>query len=98
MTCYLLGHVEVVDPTAYRVHAAAVIEQLAAVGGRVLAAGPVQGLEGPAMSNHNVVLEFADEATARSWYESDAYQAIVPLRQAASASSQLSILPGWEGP
>ena len=50
------------------------------------------------MSNHNVVLEFADEATARSWYESDAYQAIIPLRQAASASSQLSILPGWDGP
>jgi uncharacterized protein (DUF1330 family) len=26
------------------------------------------------MTNHNVVLEFADEATARSWFESDAYQ------------------------
>ena len=98
MTCYLLAHVEVVDPTAYRVYASAVIEQLSAVGGRVLAAGPVDGLEGPAMSNHNVILEFADEATARSWYESDAYQAIVPLRQAASASSHRCGSPGWDGP
>ena len=47
MTCYLLGHVEVVDPTAYRVYAAAVIEQLAAVGGRVLAAGPVRAWRDP---------------------------------------------------
>ena len=98
MTCYLLAHVEVVDPTAYRVYAAAVIELLSAVGGRVLAAGPARGLEGPEMSNHNVVLEFADEAAARSWYESDAYQAIIPLRRAASAASQVSILPAWDGP
>jgi uncharacterized protein (DUF1330 family) len=98
MTCYILAHVEVVDPAAYGVYAAAVLEQLAAVGGRVLAAGPVDGLEGPAMTNHNVVLEFDDEATARSWFESDAYQAVVPLRWAASASSQISILPGWDEP
>ena len=97
MTCYILAHVEVVDKAAYGVYAAAVIEQLSGVGGRVLAAGPVDGLEGPAMTNHNVVLEFCDEATARNWFESDAYQAIVPLRLAASASSQISILPGWEG-
>ena len=44
------------------------------------------------------VLELSDEATARSWFESDAYQAIVPLRRAASSSSQISILPEWEGP
>ena len=98
MTCYILAHVEVLDETAYGVYASSVIEQLSSVGGKVLAAGPVDGLEGPAMTNHNVVLEFADEATARSWFESDAYQAIVPLRWAASASSQISILPGWEGP
>ncbi len=98
MTCYVLAHVEVVDPTAYGVYATAVIEQLSGVGGRVLAAEPADGLEGPAMTNHNVVLEFADEATARSWFESGAYQAIVPLRRAASSSSQISIVPGWDGP
>jgi uncharacterized protein (DUF1330 family) len=46
MTCYVLAHVEVVDPSAYGMYAAAVVEQLSGVGGRVLAAGPAAGLEG----------------------------------------------------
>ena len=46
MTCYLLGHVEVVDPIAYRVYAAAVIEQLAAVGGESAGCGTGSGLGG----------------------------------------------------
>ena len=95
MACYIVAHIEVVDSTAYGVYAAAVIEQLSSVGGRVLAAGPAGSLEGPAMTNHNVVLEFSDEASARNWFESDAYRGIVPLRLAASASSQIAILPGW---
>ena len=98
MASYVLAHVEVVDRLAYREYAAAVIQQLAEVGGKILAAGPSQTLEGSAMTNHNVILEFPDEESARRWFESDAYQAIIPLRHAASSSSQVSIVPGWDDP
>ncbi|MBM3117287.1 DUF1330 domain-containing protein [Jeongeupia naejangsanensis] len=41
--------------------------------------GPYQPLEG-AWSSDLVVIEFPSMAQAQSWYESDAYKAIRPLR------------------
>ena len=96
MACYVLAHIEVTDPIGYGGYAELVLEQLAAVGGRVLAAGPADVLEGSPMSNHNVILGFADEVAARRWYDSGAYQSIVPIRHRASSSSQIGILPGWD--
>jgi uncharacterized protein (DUF1330 family) len=41
-------------------------------------------LEGTWHGNQTVVLEFESVDAARAWYESDAYQAAVKLRQAAA--------------
>ena len=98
MTCYVLAHIDIANPAGYGGYAAAVVDQLPGFGGKVLAAGPVIGLEGPPMTNHNVILEFPDESSARDWYDSEAYQAIIALRHAASASSQVALLPGWKTP
>lgn len=40
-----------------------------------------------------IVIEFPDRATARAWYESDAYQALVPLR-AENSSGTIMLLEG----
>jgi uncharacterized protein (DUF1330 family) len=53
---------------------------LAPFGGRFLVhGGPVQRLEGE-WPGTIVIIEFPDLATARAWYDSPAYQEIVPLR------------------
>ena len=97
MPCYVIAHVEIVDGNRYLDYAAAVVAQIETAGGRVLAAGPADSLEGSLMSNHNVIIEFPDESTATTWYRSDDYQAIIPIRHEASSSSQVAIVDGWPG-
>ena len=62
-------------------------ETVAAHGGRfVVRGGPVELLEGSPPPLRVVVIEFADVAAARGWYESPEYQEIAPIRQGASAT------------
>jgi uncharacterized protein (DUF1330 family) len=61
----------------------------------VLAVGPATVIEGPSIPNHNVVIEFPDEATALKWFESEEYQEVRPIRLEAAASSQLSLVKAW---
>ena len=95
MACYVVAHVAVTNLERYGDYVTAVLDQLAAVGGRVLAAGPAQTLEGEPMVNNNVVIEFPDEAVALAWFEGDAYRDVVPIRHEASASSQVGLVQSW---
>lgn len=53
---------------------------LAPFGGRfIVHGGEVHGVEGE-WDGDLIVLEFPDREAARGWYESEAYQAILPLR------------------
>jgi uncharacterized protein (DUF1330 family) len=62
-------------------------EAVAAHGGRfVVRGGEMQVLEGDWSPLRVVVIEFADVETARAWYESDQYQAAIPIRQGASTT------------
>jgi uncharacterized protein (DUF1330 family) len=45
----------------------------------VVHGGPFETLEGH-WSGDLIIIEFPDRETARAWYESPAYQAILPLR------------------
>lgn len=44
-------------------------------------------LEGEWHGNQTVILEFESPEAARAWYESEEYQAAIPLRQAAADSN-----------
>jgi len=92
MTCYVIGHIEITELHRYRDYAAAVMTQVGAIGGKVLAAGPANVVEGPPMPNQNVIIEFPDEAAVLTWYESPEYQAVRPIRLEATASSQIALL------
>jgi uncharacterized protein (DUF1330 family) len=60
-------------------------DAVAAHGGRFLVrGGDVDLLEGEWPTRRIVVMEFPDAAAARAWWESDAYEAIKPLRRGAS--------------
>ena len=61
----------------------------------VLAVGQPEVLEGEWHGDQTVVLEFESVDAARDWYTSAAYQAALPLRQAA-ADTNVVILSGLE--
>lgn len=75
---YIIGRIDVTDDNEYRKYAAGTPALAAQYGGRfIVRSGRHEALEGDARSR-NVVIEFADYASARAFYDSDAYQAILP--------------------
>jgi uncharacterized protein (DUF1330 family) len=96
MTAYVIALVDVHDPEAYARYRAEVPAIVAAHGGRFLVRGGAQEvLEGEWPQTRTVVMAFADRAAASAFYRSDAYKAIVPLRQAAS-SGRILVVDGVE--
>ena len=85
MPAYVIAEIEVTDPEAYAPYRARTPDVIAAHGGRFLVrGGAVEPREGAPPAGRVVVIEFPDMEAARRFYDSPAYQAILPLRQAAS--------------
>ena len=62
-------------------------EAVQAAGGRFIVRGEeIEVLEGSWDPLRVVVIQFDDMAAARGWYESGAYQDVIPLRQGASTT------------
>ncbi len=81
---YIVSRVDVTDPNAYALYAAAATKAIATHGGRPLArGGRYEPLEGPARSR-NVVLEFDSYEAARAYFHSAEYQAARALREGAA--------------
>lgn len=84
---YLVAEIEVTDGEAYKGYAAKAGPVIAACGGKYLArGGKVEGLEGAAPAPRFVIVEFKSLDAARACYWSKAYQAVAPIRRAASKS------------
>ena len=85
MPAYVIAEVDVRDPEAYKLYAEKAPGITQPAGGKYLVrAGKVECLEGRPPWSRIVVIEFADMQAARDFYYGKAYQAIIPLRQAAS--------------
>lgn len=85
MAAYVIGEIEVHDPEAYEPYKRRSETSIAAHGGRYLVrGGETQGVEGRPPRGRVVVLEFADLATARAWYDSADYTEARDLRRAAA--------------
>lgn len=66
-------------------------ETLAPFGGKfVIHGGPIEVLEGSA-ADAVIMIGFPHMESARAWYQSDAYQAILPLRTENSAGSAILV-------
>ena len=63
----------------------------------VVRGGDYETREGTWQPQRIVILEFPDIATARAWYDSPEYQAILPIRQANSHCNFLTIVEGHDG-
>lgn len=85
MAAYLVGQVTVRDPRLWAQYAAAVGESLAPFGAEVVFRGRRGSvLAGVEAGETAVVIRFADHDTLLRWFRSDAYQALIPLRDRAA--------------
>lgn len=82
---YLIGHLTVKDPKKWALYREAVPATLIPWGGALLFRGKVvEVLAGSHTHSDSVVIRFPDRASLDGWHTSSAYQALVPLREAAS--------------
>lgn len=95
MSAYVINEIEVTDPVLFKTYADQVPAILAAYGGAyVIRRGDPERVDGPAPPGALVVLWFASREAARAWRNSPEYRAILPIREASSAS-RVYIVDGY---
>jgi uncharacterized protein (DUF1330 family) len=84
---YIIEEIQVTDATKYKDYVAQAPATVAAFGGAfIVRAGAVDVIDGTPPAGRVVVLEFPSMAKAKAWHESEAYQKILPIRNASSTS------------
>jgi uncharacterized protein (DUF1330 family) len=82
---YFFVEVEVTDPAAYEAYRTKVPDIIAAHGGRILVrGGDPHPLDGAMPRRRRVIVEFDSPEAVETFYRSDAYQAVLPIRLNAS--------------
>lgn len=95
MAAYVVNELWVDDAEHFQTYVVQVPATLAPFGGRYLArSGATEAIEGEP-PGRIVILEFPDRAAALAWRGSDAYQAILPIRD-ASSTSRVYVVDGYE--
>ena len=85
---YVICDIDVTDPERYEEYKRLSSAAAERYGARfVVRGGPVDVLEGDWRPTRLVLLEFADEAAARRWYDSPEYTAATQVRRSAATSS-----------
>ena len=98
MAVYVIAQMKVNDVEMYREYGSKVLPTIAAFGGKILAANDsAEVREGTQPYPRTVLGEFPDMESARAWYDSDEYQAIVSLRK-ESTTGTLFMVEGFSVP
>ena len=94
MAAYVLAQLTIHDPTTFQQYREKVSPIVEAFGGHYrVRGGDITPLEGDLPASRLVIIEFDDWDAAQHWYNSDAYQEILPLRL-NSATGQAVIVDG----
>jgi uncharacterized protein (DUF1330 family) len=82
---YFFVELEVTDPATYEAYRTAVPDIISTYGGRILVrGGDPQPLDGTVLQRRRVIVEFDRPEAVKTFYDSDAYQAVLPIRLNAS--------------
>ncbi|RIX44673.1 MAG: DUF1330 domain-containing protein [Rhodocyclales bacterium GT-UBC] len=85
MSACVIGHISIKDAEKWAAYRAQVPATLAPWGAELLfRGGNARLLSGQHRHSDTVVILFPDRAAVDGWYQSAAYQALIPLRQAAA--------------
>ena len=91
---FLIAHVEVSDPDGWKQYITALPGTLAPYHVKTLARAPAVALDAsPPPAGSTVILAFNSMDDLKAWWNSPAYQAIIPLRE-KSAKTTVYALPG----
>lgn len=80
MAAYLLAFAKVKNASRVAEYSAAAGPTLAAVGATIVTRGKTSSLVGTFTADSCLVVKFNDVAALNAWYESSAYQSLIPLR------------------
>ena len=94
---YWIGHVDIVDPQAYRAYTAANAVPFGTYGARFLVRGGAREVVEGAVRGRTVVLQFPSFDAALACYRGPEYQAAKTLRD-GKAAIDLVIVEGYDGP
>jgi uncharacterized protein (DUF1330 family) len=93
---YFFVELEIADPVVYEAYRTAVPDIILAHGGRILVrGGDPQPLDGTVPHRRRVVVEFDSPEAVKTFYNSDAYQAVLSIRLNAS-NGFVCLLTGTE--
>ena len=92
MAAYFVAEVEVANAAAYEPYRALAGASIAQYGGKFLVrGGTAELIEGSPAPKRVVVIEFADAAAAKRWYNSPEYQKALPIRLANSTGRAILV-------
>ena len=90
MSAYIVANItEMLNPEILKEYSVKNGPLLEEHGGKVISAGQPEIMEGDPAALRAVVIEFGDKDAAKAWYNSDAYQEIIPLRQQGCRSTMI---------
>ena len=96
MPAYVIADVEINNLDGFKQYSQQVPKTLEPFGGRFLVrGGPHESIEGDFRPKRFVVLEFPDMKSAKGWYASPAYQAILPIRLRNSRAGFFAFVEGY---
>jgi uncharacterized protein (DUF1330 family) len=85
MAAYLIGHITIKDPGQWKIYTDGVAKSLTPIGAEIIFRGKrATVLCGDHSYSHAVVIKFTDQPTLRKWYDSKAYQDLIPIRDKAA--------------
>ena len=85
MAAYLIGHITVKNPDKWEIYVADVQKSLEPFEAEVLFRGKrARVLAGEHPYQNTVVIKFSDQPTLQKWYQSESYQALIPVREQAA--------------
>jgi uncharacterized protein (DUF1330 family) len=97
MSAFVIVELSVNDPDTYERYKELATASVAASGGAYrVRGGKIELVEGEAVTDRFVVLEFPDMDAARDWYNSPEYQAALPLRRASADTKHLFFVEGYD--
>ena len=85
MAVYVIGRIVIKDPAKWASYREQVPASLAPWGAEVMLRGSaLPALGGQSDAGDVVVVRYPDAASMRGWFDSPAYQALIPLREQAA--------------
>ena len=85
MAAYLIGHITVKNPDKWKIYVSGVQKSLEPFEAEVIFRGKrARVLAGEHPYQNTVVIKFPDQPTLQKWYQSESYQALIPVREQAA--------------